>query len=132
AVSLQARNSCDQVESVPRNVLRVVHRPNIGRSTRQSTRRSIGVCVKAFRFATFDLSTRLVEWLELIRLLGADNVYFHVYSVNDNMRKVLEHYQMEVSAMRYILESWFSEILFFPIGFHQLPNTILSWISTQH
>ena len=94
AVSLQARGFCDQVEPVPSNVLGVVHRPeDIGEHLRQSTRRSIGVCVQAFRFATFDVSTRLIEWLEFIRLLGADKVYFYVYSVNDNLRRVLENYQ---------------------------------------
>ena len=54
--------------------------------------------MKAFRFATFELSVRLVEWFELMRLMGVDKVHFYVYSVSDNMRKVLQNYLKEVST----------------------------------
>ena len=99
----------------PSNVLRVVQ--NLPKPHFQKP--SIGVCVQAFRFGTYDVrfvvslphgngvcvylhccivlcSVRLVEWLEMIKILGADQVYFYVYGATGNMLKVLKHYEKEV------------------------------------
>lgn len=94
AVSLQARGDCDAVQQEPSNVLRVIYRE---KREAQFAKSSIGVCVQALRFGSYDVSVRMVEWLEMVRLLGADKVYFYVYGANDNIWKVLKHYQTEVS-----------------------------------
>ena len=75
-------------------MLRVIH--NHKRESHFHSTSSIGVCVQAFRFGTYDVSVRLVEWIEMMRLLGVDKIYFYVYSVNENINKVLSHYQHEV------------------------------------
>lgn len=85
----------------PGNVLRVIHNTPVppAPAPQKATLKkpSIGVCVQAFRFGTYDVSVRLVEWLEMVKLLGADKVYFYVYGATESMMKVLRHYEKEVS-----------------------------------
>ncbi|XP_063218515.1 uncharacterized protein LOC134528634 [Bacillus rossius redtenbacheri] len=54
--------------------------------------RNFAVCVKGLDFPREDISRRLVEWLELNRLLGADLFLVYVYSAHHNVRRVLDHY----------------------------------------
>lgn len=54
------------------------------------------VCVKAMDFIYKDLSWRLIEWLELMRLLGAGKVVFYDAQMHPNMTRVLNDY-METS-----------------------------------
>ena len=93
AVSLQSRGDCHHLETSVSNVLRVVQSP---KPSLPRKKRSIGVCVQALRFGTYDVSVRLVEWLELVRLMGADKVHMYLYSATQNMYKVLRHYQKDV------------------------------------
>jgi hypothetical protein len=51
------------------------------------------VCVKGLDFLYEDLSVRLVEWIELLHLLGADKIFFYQLQVHSNISKVLEHYE---------------------------------------
>ena len=55
-----------------------------------------GVCVKAFRNSTYDLSVRLIEWLEMLKIVGADKVYLYKYDAHKNMEKTLDYYSKEV------------------------------------
>ncbi|XP_068228445.1 uncharacterized protein [Palaemon carinicauda] len=59
---------------------------------KQRKQKSFVVCVKGMDFAQ-DLSVRLVEWLELLFILGADKVFFYKYSLHKNMERVLEYYE---------------------------------------
>ncbi|KAJ8897470.1 hypothetical protein PR048_002816 [Dryococelus australis] len=54
--------------------------------------RDFAVCVKGMDFPREDISRRLVEWLELNRLLGADEFFMYVYGVHPNIKKVLDRY----------------------------------------
>ena len=106
AISLLTIGKCDKINEMPSNVLRVIHNvPNskqqAAKTNNQITKSSIGICVQAFRFGTYDVSVRLVEWLEMVRLLGADKVYFYVYGATQNMMKVLRHYSKEVHTFYY-------------------------------
>lgn len=91
AVSLQAYGHCDYVEQEPSNVLRVIYKPIL-----KKTSNSIGICVKSLKLGTYDVSVRLVEWLEMVRIFGAEKVYFYIYGVPDNIQRVLDHYSLEV------------------------------------
>ena len=51
------------------------------------------VCVKALDFLQEDLSIHLVEWIELLGLLGADKIFFYEFEVHPNISKVLRYYQ---------------------------------------
>ncbi|KAJ6219222.1 hypothetical protein RDWZM_005034 [Blomia tropicalis] len=90
-ISLQTTDNCRKIGYNPGNVLRVIYNLPKKRFKKQS----IGICVQAFRFSTYDVSVRLVEWLEMVKILGADQVYFYVYGATENMMKVLRHYKKE-------------------------------------
>lgn len=52
------------------------------------------VCVKALDFLS-DISERLVEWLELQKVLGASKVVFYMFEAHEKTRKVLDYYVKE-------------------------------------
>lgn len=57
--------------------------------------REFAVCVKGLDFLHEDLSVRLVEWIEMIRLLGADKIFFYELQVHPNITKVLDYYEKQ-------------------------------------
>lgn len=67
------------------NNLRVIY-------NKPDVKRGFAVCVKGLDFLHDDLSVRLVEWIELIGLLGADKIFFYQLQVHPNVSKVLDHY----------------------------------------
>jgi hypothetical protein len=59
-------------------------------------KKQFGVYVQAFRFSTIDLSVRLIEWLEILKILGADKIYFYKLGAHENVEKVLDFYTQQV------------------------------------
>ncbi|KAK7071052.1 hypothetical protein SK128_020932 [Halocaridina rubra] len=55
-------------------------------------KKQFAVCVKGMDF-TKDLSARLLEWIELLFLLGADKIFFYNFRVHKNMEKVLNYHE---------------------------------------
>lgn len=51
------------------------------------------VCVKGLDFLTTDVSANLVEWLEILNLMGASKVFFYQLQVHPNIAKVLDYYK---------------------------------------
>ncbi|EDX00865.1 uncharacterized protein LOC6523884 [Drosophila yakuba] len=99
-VSLVARK-CDMA----RNLLRVVYEvdePAVAEesvvnassssSATSSTDPKFVVCVKAMDFPYEDKSWRLIEWLELMRLLGAQKVVLYDAQMHPNMTRVVKDY----------------------------------------
>lgn len=72
------------------NNLRVIY--NLPADDRK---KGFAVCVKGLDFLYDDLSVKLIEWIELITLLGADKIYFYELQVHPNISKVLKHYEKE-------------------------------------
>lgn len=70
------------------NNLRVIY-------NRPKEKKGFAVCVKGLDFLHEDLSVRLVEWIELLNLLGADKVFFYELQVHPNISKVLNYYENE-------------------------------------
>ncbi|XP_059485209.1 uncharacterized protein LOC132202358 isoform X2 [Neocloeon triangulifer] len=73
------------------NNLRVLYTP-----TPSGGKKKFAVCVKGLNFyhdAT--QAVRIVEWLELLRILGADKVFFYQYHVHPKIGRVLQHYENE-------------------------------------
>ncbi|CAL7938847.1 unnamed protein product [Xylocopa violacea] len=70
----------------PSNNLRVIY-------NKPERKKDFAVCVKGLDFLHEDLSVRLVEWIELITLLGADKIFFYQLQVHPNVTKVLDYYQ---------------------------------------
>ncbi|RWS06997.1 uncharacterized protein B4U79_09461 [Dinothrombium tinctorium] len=55
-------------------------------------RKDFVVCVKAIDFEE-DISKRLVEWIELQTILGANKISFYLFQTHPNVSKVLDYYQ---------------------------------------
>jgi hypothetical protein len=82
AISIITDKSCDvQLD----NYLRVIYEKPV-------VQKQFGVCVKGLRFGAVDMSVRLIEWLELVRILGADKVFLYYLSAQKNMNKVFDYY----------------------------------------
>lgn len=62
------------------------------RTPERDPKHGIAVCVKGLDFAE-DISARLVEWLELQFLLGADRVFFYIFQVHPKVDLVLRYYR---------------------------------------
>lgn len=60
---------------------------------RPEKKKEFAVCVKGLDFLHEDLSVRLVEWIELLRLLGASKIFLYELEIHPNITKVLNHYQ---------------------------------------
>lgn len=56
-------------------------------------KKDFAVCVKGLDFEHEDLSVRLVEWIELLGILGAEKIFFYQLQVHPNITKVLDHYE---------------------------------------
>ncbi|XP_031347648.1 uncharacterized protein LOC116174011 [Photinus pyralis] len=83
SVSL-VEKSCDNAS----NNLRVIY-------NKPKAKKDFAVCVKGLDFLYEDLSVRLVEWIELLNLLGADKIFFYELQVHPNISKVLKYYEKE-------------------------------------
>ncbi|XP_017086730.1 uncharacterized protein LOC108118503 [Drosophila eugracilis] len=97
-VSLVA-NKCDRARNLLRVVYEVDEQPtkvskNPGKPTANttSTDPKFVVCVKAMDFPYEDKSWRLIEWLELLRLLGANKVVLYDAQMHPNMTRVVKDY----------------------------------------
>ena len=71
----------------------------------QSKKSGIGVCVSRVTHFT-DKSVSLIEWLEMLRILGANKVYIYTFYIHPNISKVLDYYSdlgfVEVTRMSAI------------------------------
>ena len=84
AVSIINLNYCpEKVE----NSLRVIYEKPKGEQ------KEFAVCHKALRFSAIDLSLRLIEWIEMQRILGVDMIQIHSLGVHPYMEKTLKYYQ---------------------------------------
>ncbi|XP_017133403.1 uncharacterized protein LOC108149986 [Drosophila elegans] len=87
-VSLVFGNSC----AVPQNALKVFQPPAEEPPDPNRPLRT-GVCVKYLRFADIDMSDRLVEWLELMRILGAGKITaYDIGELHPNISRTLAYY----------------------------------------
>jgi hypothetical protein len=58
-----------------------------------AVKKRFAVCVKGLDFLQVDLSVRLVEWIELLGLLGADKIILYELEVHPNVSKASRYYQ---------------------------------------
>lgn len=92
-ISLQIGLGCLSIEKNPSNMLKVL---NFEKDVSSKKKLSIGVCVQALRFFNYEYSVRMVEWLEMVKMLGADKVYFYNLEITKSMKKVLKHFEKKV------------------------------------
>ena len=60
--------------------------------TNSSGQKDFIVCVKSVDFMYADVSRRLVEWVELLQILGADQIWLYKTQVHENIAKVFDYY----------------------------------------
>ena len=51
------------------------------------------ICFKWMDFYDQDLSVRLIEWLEMIKILGASHVSLNILSTHPSMRRAIKYYE---------------------------------------
>ncbi|XP_037934539.1 uncharacterized protein LOC119668924 [Teleopsis dalmanni] len=71
------------------NHLKVIYEPPLGKRKKGG----FAVCVKGFMFPFADISARLVEWMEMMRILGAQEVIAYSLAVHPNATKVIDYYK---------------------------------------
>ena len=72
----------------PTNNLRIFNRQRDG-----GVKKGIAVCSKALALSLLeDNSMKFIEWIELLRALGAEKIGIGVISAHPNLRKVSETY----------------------------------------
>jgi hypothetical protein len=55
----------------------------------EQEKKDFAVCVKGLDFLHDDLSVRMVEWIEMLNILGADKIFLYELAVHPNISKVL-------------------------------------------
>lgn len=66
------------------NLLNVVNK-------RREVKDMFAVCVIWLKYDS-DYSIRMVEWIEMVRILGANHIFINILHIHPNMSKVLDHY----------------------------------------
>ena len=72
----------------PSNNLRILNRRR-----EDGEKKGIGVCSKSLSHMD-DHSMKFIEWIELIRALGADKIMLSVLAVHPNIKKVNKRYSL--------------------------------------
>lgn len=75
------RKKCEKVT----NNLRIIN-------NKPAIREDFAVCVKGLDFLFEDISVRLVEWIEMLNILGAKKIFLYELEVHPNISKVLSYY----------------------------------------
>ncbi|TRY68744.1 hypothetical protein TCAL_02493 [Tigriopus californicus] len=53
---------------------------------------ALAVCVKGFDIPTDDLSVRIVEWVEMLKVMGVNRLFLYNMAVHPNVQRVLDYY----------------------------------------
>jgi hypothetical protein len=85
AVSV-VENRCDDAT----NLLKVIYS-----AANEVKKNRFAVCVKGMYFPHEDLSARMIEWVELLTILGAEKIFLYEFHVHPNVTKVLQYYVEE-------------------------------------
>ncbi|CAL4059900.1 unnamed protein product, partial [Meganyctiphanes norvegica] len=78
-----SRNTCGPIT----NLL-----PVVNNKPENSLKKDFAICIKALDYVDVDISLYMVEWLELLFLMGVDKVFAYEYTVHSNISRVLQHY----------------------------------------
>ena len=113
----EACNNRDEDRILPSNNLRVIYNPRCvlvttlhnvhpcPRSPDDTSRRGIAVCSKGLSLRS-DSSLRLVEWVEVLRSLGADTILLYTYQIHPNVAKVLTLLKLDCTVVTAVGRCW--------------------------
>ena len=65
---------------------------NYNLPTESEPKQLFGVCMKAVTI-TNDESDEIIQWIEMLRVLGASKIFFYILWVHPNILKVLQYYE---------------------------------------
>ena len=85
AVSIINSETMKSKCSSPSNYLKLVY--NI------EEKKNFAVCVKGLFFLKDNLSVRLIEWIEILSILGASKIFLYDLNVHPDMKKVINFYE---------------------------------------
>ena len=112
SVSLVERK-CDQAS----NNLKVIHNlPN------QLTKKLFAVCTKDLDFMD-DQTNQVVEWIEILSILGADKIFIYVIKIHPNMMKTLKYYETKGKVK--------VEMMTEPINLPQKNQSLTQWLQNE-
>lgn len=84
-------NPCSKAE----NLMKVIHsKTDSFNYAAKHRKRKIAVCSKWLDFYHSDMSVRLIEWIEMVRILGASHIFISKLHIHPNMEKVIQYYEM--------------------------------------
>ena len=84
AVSIIDSETMNRNCQTPSNVLKVVY--NV------EEKNNFAVCVRGLYFLKENLSVRLIEWIEILYILGASKIFLYDLNVHPDMKKVINYY----------------------------------------
>ncbi|KAL7641964.1 UNVERIFIED_CONTAM: hypothetical protein RMT77_007838 [Armadillidium vulgare] len=79
----------------PTNLLKVSSSPIKKKEKKLSKNITVGVCGKALFYYNKDFSIRLIEWIEILKVLGASKIFLYNTKCHQNVQKVLDFYEKE-------------------------------------
>lgn len=65
---------------------------NVSKGDSRMKDKKFAVCIKWLDFYDHDVSLRIIEWIEMIKILGGGHVFMSQLHVHKNISKVLDHY----------------------------------------
>ncbi len=55
--------------------------------------KTVAVCTRGMMFRDPSITYRIVEWLELLSILGADKVFMYLYGLPREIMRTLKYYE---------------------------------------
>ncbi len=55
-------------------------------------KKSFAVCTRGLLFTESSYTVRLIEWIELLGILGVDKIYLYYYDLAEEVLQTLEYY----------------------------------------
>ncbi|KAL7641969.1 UNVERIFIED_CONTAM: hypothetical protein RMT77_007843 [Armadillidium vulgare] len=80
---------------IPRSVLKISASPVKKMINPLSKNLTVGICGKALFYYNDDFSTRLIEWVEIMKVLGVSKIFLYEIKCHKNVKKVLDFYEKE-------------------------------------
>ena len=76
----------DTIHSIDSNILSIIDESIDNKS-------KFAICFKWMDFYDQDLSVRLIEWLEMVKILGASHIFLNILSTHPSIRRVIKYYE---------------------------------------
>ena len=68
--------------------MRVIYRP-----AADGRKKSFFVCTRGLMFKDSSIIPRVIEWIELLCILGAEKIFLYYYEVSPELLRTLRHYE---------------------------------------